>query len=111
MVLDIRSAIQNDECLPQDTDSLGGIQISSNCSSIEKIYTLTFRRYAIAKLNKLKEKLFTDMFYQDTVLLDTDTPCLSIQPYCNCTSNEVVEIKVDARSGLFIIQVFDLQGS
>ena len=87
----------------------GGLHLFSNSLSIEKIFSCISKQYAMYQLNKLWKDLKLDSFFQENVYLDKNAPCLCIKTFSNCTSNEVVKISLDSRSGKFCINLVDFK--
>ena len=95
---------------PRDvTQKPGGLHLSSNCLSIEKIFSCVSKQYAVHQLTKLWTELKSDTFFQNNVFLDENSPFLSIQPFSDCSSSDVVKISLDSRSGKFCINLVDLK--
>ena len=82
-----------------------GIYLSPKCLSIEKIFATAVRSFAISQLRGILTKLSVDLYFKDNTELDEELPCLKFQPFHGCTTNELVSISIDSRSGLMILNV------
>lgn len=89
------------------TDNDSGVVLASNCLSIEKIFSVVIKRFALSILKNVLNTLTAMPYYKDSVSLDASYPCVNIKPFLNCTCNEVVSISMDSRSGVLVLNVSD----